>query len=265
MIETTLAEKRTPFTATQHPTWLASPTDRQLAYVFDRDATLVIESTESRVAGSGSYLMCAVDLNTDTPTYWGKLLISNKGGAWEGYWTGTHAEGFSATLEGGGEYEGLVSRWTSKAHGEKVMEWSGYIVENGPGDVPFQVSGWREDKVEWISQDPPFAKATSWGAGGGQASPIGVFTDLKEVGLMNGIDFGSRGMSIVKAANGDLFTWVSRGDMNPKGKFEFRIFFAGGTGRFEHAVGSFAGQIKWMSQTSHTCNGTYNGTGTIRY
>jgi hypothetical protein len=263
---TALAEKRTPFTATQHPSWLASVTDSE-EYVFNRESTLFMDfmdSTEPRVAGSGSCFMCAVDLKTDAPTYWGELRISNEGGAWKGFWTGDK-DGFTAILVGSGEYEGLVSRWTSTAHDAKVMEWSGYIVEDGAGDVPFQISGWREDHVERISEDPPFVKATSWGAGGGQASPIGVFTDLKEVGLMNGLDFSSRGMGTAKAANGDLFTWVSRGDMNPKGKFEFRIFFAGGTGRFEHAVGSFAGQIKWTSQTSCTCNGTYNGIGTIRY
>jgi hypothetical protein len=263
---TALAEKRTPFTATQHPGWLASVTDSE-EYVFNRESTLFMDfmdSTESRVAGSGSYSMCAVDLKTDAPTYWGELRISNEDGAWKGFWTGDKA-GFTAILVGSGEYEGLVSRWSAPFPEGDCIEWSGYIVENGPGEVPFTISGWRIEKPDfsWL----PFAKATLE-TGGGQASHIGVFTDLKETGLMmmtrptTGI---SRGMGIAEAANGDLFTWVSFGEMKSEEEFEFQVFFAGGTGRFEHAVGSYAGQVKWTSQTSCTCNGTYNGVGTIRY
>ena len=256
---TALAAKRTPFTATQHPSWLASVTDSE-EYVFNRESTLFMDfmdSTESRVAGSGSYLMCAVDLKSDAPTCWGELRISNEGGAWKGFWTGTEADGFTATLVGSGEYEGLVSRWTAPFPEGDSIEWSGYIVENGPGEVPFKIRGWRIEKPDfsWM----PFAKATLE-AGGGQASHIGVFTDLKETGLMDGRDSTSRGMGIAKAANGDLFTWVSRGGLNSStGEFEFQVFFAGGTGRFEHAVGSYAGQVKWTTVP------TYEGTGTIRY
>ena len=64
---TALAEKRTPFTATQQPAWLASVTDSE-EYVFDRESPLFtdfMDSTELRVAGSGSYVMCAVDLIAD--------------------------------------------------------------------------------------------------------------------------------------------------------------------------------------------------------
>ena len=256
---TALAEKRTPFTATQHPTWLASVTDSE-EYVFDRESTPIMDfmdSTESRVAGSGSYLMCAVDLKTDAPTYWGELRISNEGGAWKGFWTGDK-DGFAATLVGSGEYEGLVSRWTAPFPKGDSIEWSGYIVENGPGDVPFKISGWRIEDVV------PIAEGIVKGAlrdGAGEASHIGVFKDLKETGLMNVASRQSRGMGISKAANGDLFTWVSRGGLNScTGEFEFQVFFAGGTGRFEHAVGSCAGLAKWTTSPP-----SYKATGKIRY
>jgi hypothetical protein len=105
--------------------------------------------------------------------------------------------------------------------------------------------------------------------GRGQASHIGILEDVKELGLAfmvidpeSGKPFPlmGRAMAIAKAANGDLLNCVSFGGMTPRG-FEVQVFFAGGTGRFEHAVGSFNGQLVWTSETSYT----YTGTGKIRY
>ena len=55
---------------------------------------------------------------------------------------------------GSGEYEGLVSRWTAPFPEGITIEWSGYIVENGPGDVPFKISGWRIEKSSAPITDP---------------------------------------------------------------------------------------------------------------
>ena len=266
---TALAEKKTAFTSTetdktQNFPWFANGPATEL-YMFDGKATFDMVSSDSRVAGSGWYSMYAIyNLTNGAATLWGQYHIENGGGAWDGYWSGSETQdGFMATLVGSGEYEGLVSRWTSTAHGSKVLEWSGYIVENGPGEVPFKNSGWREENVELISMTPPFAKATSFGAGAGQGSHLGIFTDVKEVGLMNLLDGTGRGTGIAKAANGDLLTWVSFGAMDSNGNFGFKIFFAGGTGRFEHAVGSWEGEFKYTTPTRYTYRDT--GTGTIRY
>jgi len=256
--ETALAEKRTPFTATQQPSWLASVMASE-EYVLDRQSTLFtcfMDSTESRVAGSGSYSMCAVDLKSDAPTYWGELRISNEGGDWKGFWTGDE-DGFTATLEGSGEHAGLVSRWTAPFPEGDSIEWSGYIVENGPREVPFKISGWRAEDVVPIAEGIVKAALRD---GAGEASHIGGFKDLKETGLMNVASRESWGMGTSRAANGDLFTWVSRGVMISDMELEFQIFFAGGTGRFEHAVGSIAGQANWATDPP-----SYQGTGTIRY
>ena len=270
-----LAEKKTPFTSKETDTKQDAGlylTDGKQVCVFDGKSSLVEEASDSRVAGDGWFSVYAVvDLKTGAATFWGQFHIENARGAWDGYWTGNERQdGLVATLRGSGEYEGLVSRWTSTSHGGGIVNWSGYIVENGPGDVPFKMSGLRTEQLEIIQGmvlDPMTMQPTGeFGAlgkgtlvaGGGQASHIGIFTDLKEIGLMDLTSGKSWGMGIAEAANGDLFTWVSCGGMNSDGAFEFQIFFAGGTGRFEHAVGSVAGQLDWTTYT-------YKGTGTIRY
>ncbi len=271
---TALAEKKTPFTCKETDTeqnfgWFPGMDGKW--YVFDGSAKFKMESNdEPRVVGQGEYSMYAImDMNTGAITLWAKFHLENANGDWDGFSTGTEDE-FTATCVGSGEYAGLVSRWqwTRTTDGNGIYNWKGYIVENGPGYVPFKNSGWREENVEVISQNPPILKATSFGAGAGQGSHIGIFTDIKEVGLMGpvldetgGIKMGGRGMGVVKAANGDLVTWVSMSAMNANGDFVFEVFFAGGTGRFEHAVGSWKGELKNTTPTRYT----YTGTGTIRY
>ena len=80
---------------------------------------------------------------------------------------------------------------------------------------------------------------------------------------MNLLDGTGRGTGIAKAGNGDLLTYLSFGAMNSNGDFVFKIFFAGGTGRFEHAVGSWEGEFQYTTPTRYTYRDT--GTGTIRY
>ncbi len=259
-----LAEKKTPFTSTYTETDTPRPGDWFVTdgwmYLFDRKINIVEYSLDSRVAGTGWYsLYTAIDSQTGAGAVWGAWHIENENGAWDGYWTGTLAE-MTATLVGSGDYEGKVSRWKWAA-GDS--EWSGYIVENGPGDVPFKISGWRVEQWEPLKTDadgnPVYVKA-SLDAGGGQASHLGVFTDLKKIGLVDYPDLMFSASGTLEAANGDLLNWVTIGIMNP-GPPAVEVFFAGGTGRFEHAVGSFAGPLLYQSPTSYT----YQGTGTIRY
>ena len=258
---TALAETKTPFTATetdktQNFPWLPDASGTGF-YMFGGSATFEMESEDSRVAGSGWYTIDAFMDSTGAITLWGKFHNENTDGAWDGYYTGTQ-DGFTATCVGSGAYEGLVSRWqwTPNSDGNGIYHWRGYIVENGPGEVPFKISGWRDEEVAPVG--PFMVKATSFAAGGGRASHIGVFTDIMEIGFMDLSQGISRGTGSAQAANGDLFTWVSFGQMNSSGQFEFSVFFAGGTGRFEHAVGSYTGQLNWSSNS-------YQGTGTIRY
>jgi len=268
---TALAEKKTAFTSTETDTPIPGAGDRFMsagwAYLFDGKSTLVENASDSRVAGSGWYsAYAAIDLQTGAATFWGQFHIENTRGAWDGYWTGTEApDGLTATLLGSGDYEGLVSRWTSTSHGAGIVNWSGYIVENGPGEVPFKASGLRVERFVPITNPTqiPFYVAAPLDEGWGQASHIGLFTDLKKIGL---VKFTSpttaifRGTGVIQAANGDLLNWVAFGTKNPE-QTDISVFFAGGTGRFEHVSGSWGGQLQTQSPVSYT----YEATGTIRY
>lgn len=255
--DTALAEKRTPFTATEVDEMMNfqffpgnPPT---MLYQFNGYGTFNMSSSDSRVAGSGWFSAYSV-WDTTVPDFlvaalsWGELHIENAGGTWDGFFTGE-----TATLVGSGDYEGLVSRWTCTSYGNAVGEWSGYIVENGPGYVPFKISGWREENFEPINM--AYAKSALI-AGRGEASNLGVFTDIMKIGLVSFSDGRFSGTGTIKAANGDLLNWVVIG--NPAEPVE--VFLAGGTGRFDHAVGSFILQMQGAPGSY-----TYQGTGTIRY
>jgi hypothetical protein len=274
---TALAEKRTPFSATEKDTdqnFDVFPGTDGKWYVFDGTAKFVMESDEPRVAGLGSYSMYAI-MGGEATTVWGELHIENtdKDGFWDGYWTGTE-DGFIATCVGSGKFAGLVSRWSAPPSLDRgIYDWEGYIVENGPGDVDFKISGWRQEQSMPPITSPavmPFYVVAPLAEGGGKASHLGVFTDLEKTGLVrftspptpttppNAIFCGT---GILKAANGDLLKWVTFGKML-SGKLEVTgVYFAGGTGRFEHAVGSFVGPLQGESPTVYT----YTGTGKIRY
>ena len=267
---TALAEKKTPFTATEADQTINfsffpgnPPT---MLYQFNGYGTFEMNSKESRVAGSGWFSAYSVwDTTVEdflvAALSWGELHIVNAGGAWDGYFTGE-----TATLVGSGDYEGLVSRWTCTSYGNKVGEWSGYIVENGPGDVPVKLSAWRNEQFVPIMFDANgnlvYAKS-SLDAGGGQASHIGLFTDVRKIGLVNLRDGLFSATGTLAAPNGDLLNWVVFGEVGaeiqPSG---LKIFFAGGTGRFEHLVGSVAGQMEYLSMP---VSYTYEATGKLRY
>ncbi|MHC1769281.1 MAG: hypothetical protein AB9869_34205 [Verrucomicrobiia bacterium] len=264
-------ERRTPFTSqetdtTQDFAWFTD-TAGEWRYLFDGKATFGMVSAESRLAGAGSYSMnAAVNIKSGTATLWGECHLRNEHGGWDGYWTGTEAQdGLTATLAGSGNYEGLVSRWTSTFHDGTSTHWRGYIVENGPGAVPFEISGWRKKQSVPPVTDPtmtPFFLVGPLAEGQGQSSPFGVFTDLKAIGLAKFTGPATaifRATGIQQAANGDLLNWVALGAI-ASGEFKVSSFFAGGTGRFEHAVGALAVQVQ-PSEPSDT----YTGTGTIRY
>ena len=148
---TAFAEKKTLFTATETDKTPNFPwfqgTDGNY-YVFDGGATFdMVSDDEPRVAGHGEYSMYAIMDVTGALTLWGKFHSENTDGAWDGYWTGNLAE-MTATLVGSGDYEGLVSRWNWVSGSGGILNWSGYIVENGPGDVPFKASAWRVEQFE---------------------------------------------------------------------------------------------------------------------
>ena len=271
---TALAEKKTPFEATETDApwnfnfFLGS--DGNL-HVFDGKATFDMASDEPRVAGTGWYtIYLNMNPTTGASTLWGKFHLENEDGEWDGCYTGTD-KGFTATCVGSGDYEGLVSRWvwTPNNDGNGLYHWKGYIVENGRGDVSFKVSGWRTEQELPPLTNPtqlPFYLLAPLKEGAGKASHLGVFTELQKIGLAKITSFPTplnadfSGSSILKVANGDLLNMVAFGQIT-SGQMEVtEAYFAGGTGRFEHATGFFAGPLQGTP-----FDYTYTATGTIRY
>ena len=137
------------------------------------------------------------------------------------------------------------------SHGACVCLWSGYTVENGPAHVAFKASGLRVERFVPITnptQMPfsPLPLAPLWTKAGGQASHIGLFTDLKKIGpgeIHESYNcYLSGGRALSQAVNGDLLNWVAFGTKNPN-QTDISAFFAGGTGRFEHVSGSWGWPI----------------------
>ena len=265
---TASAKTKTPFTTTETTTvvdpgkWI---TDGTSLFVIGQKMSGTENASDPRLCGTETIRADVImDLATGTMKYWGTYHLENAKGAWDGYWYGEPSTGTGVcTTVGSGGYAGLVARWTAASHGH----WTGYIVENGPGEVPMKVSGSRNEQFEWsvgAMLDPstmqptgefaPIGKVTLVN-GEGVATHTGKTTDLVEVGIVtfpkNPTTAAWSCFGILRAANGDLLNWVAMGENDLiAGVNTGTVHFAGGTGRFDAATGSF---------------GVPSGIGTIRY
>lgn len=264
---TALAKTKTPFTSIE-TTSMVNPgtwvTDWTSIFITGWMISGVEDASDPRLCGTEAIGADAiVDMATGATKYWGTYHLENAGGAWDGYWYGDTANGTGVcTTVGSGGYAGLVARWTAASHGH----WTGYIVENGPGEVPMTLRGSVEEHIEWVVGavlDPATMQPTgefgvigldSLVSGGGVGLHLGACTELARLGLItlpNPTTAAWSVMGIMKAANGDLLSWVAMGQKDIKtGANDGTVHFAGGTGRFEAATGSFD---------------AISGTGTIRY
>jgi hypothetical protein len=240
--------------------------------VFDADRI----ASDPRLCVTGTIWADGIlDLETGAQTLWGRFHLGNDRGAWDGYWQNKDGS-MMITGQGSGGYAGLVLRVGSDAEGI-------YIVENGPGEVPFRVAGWRDEQIQWITgvvlTGPRVGQSERVGKvalveGGGTATHTGVVTDQMEVGLLTFTSPTTITATITgtaKAANGDLLNWVAVFEMNLQmdlqtGWAEPTVHWAGGTGRFEAVTGSFSGKVAEQIDPA-TGEGSYwyNATGTIRY
>lgn len=264
---TALGKTKTPFTNTEVMTGMLEPgtwiTDGTTLFVTGCKLSSIENASDPRLSGTGTVWMNQImDLTTGARVLWGRFRLENAGGAWDGYWSTDTTGAGVATIAGSGGYAGLVARWTYLGNGD----WVGYVVENGPGEVPMKLRGSREEKFEWIEGavlDPATMQPTGQFAvigkvtlvnGGGVGTHVGKITDQTEVGLVTFPTPTTAAWSltgIMKAANGDLLNWVAAGEKDVQtGVVDGTVHFVGGTGRFEVATGSFA---------------VSSGTGTIRY
>lgn len=264
---TAVGKTKTPFTNTEVMTGILDPgtwiSDGTTLFVTGCILSSIENASDPRLCGTGTVWMNQImDLATGTMVLWGRFRLENAGGAWDGYWsTDTTGTGV-ATLVGGGGYTGLVSRWTYLGNGD----WVGYIVENGPGEVPMRLRGSREEQFEWtvgFVLDPQTMQPTAQLAvvgkvslvnGSGVGTHVGKITDQTELGLVTFPGPETAAWSLtgtMKTANSDLLNWVATGETDVQTwEQDGTVHFVGGTGRFEAATGSHA---------------VPSGTGTIRY
>ncbi len=265
---TASAKTKTPFTDTEVVTGIVNPgtwmSDGQRLYITGLTLSAVENASDPRLAGTSTIWVDRItDLATGATTMWGRFRIENTGGAWEGYWFGSTSSSSAATMIGSGNYAGLVARWTYSGTGG---DWTGYIVENGPKEVPMTLRGSVEEQIQWVFVavlDPLTMQPTGeYGTigidtlvkGGGVGLHIGAYAEQARVGLITFANPTTADWSVMgtmKAANGDLLNWVATGQKDiQSGANDGTAHFAGGTGRFEAATGSFP---------------VTSGTGRIRY
>lgn len=286
------APKQTPFTTVETITGMVEQgtmlTDGESVFILGNIMSAVETATDPRVSGNARIGVSVIqDLATGTGAMWGTFQIENVGGSWEAYWQG------SLTLEDGhfitsvtavgvgrGGYEGLEARWdyaaTDAPAGEPLLG-TGYIIEakGKPGDRPMK---WRASRTEEFVIHPGIFLPS------GTPGAMGTFNLLSDVGV--GTHFGrsvNTGIGLLDMATGrisgygrlttaskDEVFWVVTGtaELVGGGGATCVVHFAGGTGRFEAAVGDMTENltVEWEGEFPvFHADYSYTGSGTVRY
>ena len=152
-----------------------------------------------------------------------------------------------AIATGKGAYEGMIARWDIRGlnvgDSNPYLYYRGYIVEAGNGHVELPLS-WRARRTESLN----FATLEFHiESETGQGTHIGNGTNTGD-GFMippSGPQASITGFGTLTAANGDRLYWVvvALADLAGGSGTAASIYFAGGTGKFEYAVGLAEGII----------------------
>jgi len=263
--------KRTYFTIVENPVGGPSIgevfTDGQQLYLLGTESSYEEIATDPRLTGPK---VITFDAIFEPPALigrmWGRSHKQHPDGAWDGYWTGTrtafndpdgtpHVRSTITSLAvGSGAFEGLVVRWDITAVDATPgtpMSGSGYIVEakGGPGERPMTWKATRTEEL--VIHAGMFLPSGPFGA-------IGTFDLLSEFG--EGTHLGrstNDGFGLIDLRSGrisgggrlataskDLLDWVATGSVDlATGEATVTVHFAGGTGRFEAAVGEMSGSF----------------------
>jgi hypothetical protein len=287
------APKTTPFTTVEMITGLVEQgtmfTDSESVFVLGNTMGALETATDPRVSGNAFIGVSTVrSLATGAGPMWGTFRIENAGGSWEAHWQGslTLDDGHLITTVlavgvGRGGYEGLEARWdytaTDAPAGEPLLG-TGYIIEakGKPGDRPMH---W------WASRTEEFVIHPGINLPSGTQGAMGTFNLLQETGV--GSHFGhasNAGFGMIDMATGrisgngclttaskDQVFWVVTGtaDLVGNAGAELVVHLAGGTGRFEAAVGELTeavAPVVWEGEFPVFQAGfSYSGAGWIRY
>jgi hypothetical protein len=189
-----------------------------------------------------------------TGPMWGTYQLVNNDGEWSGYWQGTRTltphgvvSSIVATAVGKGAYEGLITRWDlvglNVGPGNSFLYYTGYIVEATKGHVELPIR-WRATRTEGMNMATfEFNIETETGMG----THIGKGTN-EGMGFMippSGPVASVTGRGTLTAAGGDKLNWVveASADLAGSSGTAVSVYFVGGTGKFEYAVGMASGTI----------------------
>lgn len=287
-----LAEgKRTYFEGTETSTPTdpgAIFTDGKQLFIKAASSAAIDICNDQRLAGNSVITYDAVlQLADQTGQMWGTYRLSNQGGSWDSYWQGTRTafvEGqvrhqrtsLVGTMIGCEGYTGLIAYYVYESQDGGPASIKGYTIEakGGPGERPMT---WRATRTEeLVFHYGTFVLS-------GQPGAMGTFDFLSEVGmgthigrstndgfglvdLVSGVISGS---GCLATASKDLVYWVATGSVDlATGTATVTIHFAGGTGRFEAAVGEMSGTFTPVWEDGPlVLHSTFDwrATGTIRY
>jgi hypothetical protein len=234
-------------------------TDGSQMFILGAESTYNEVATDPRLTGPKVIHCDAMfDLPSMTGRMWGRSHKEHPDGAWDGYWTGTrtaftdpdgtpHVRSTIVSVAvGSGAFEGLIARWDLSAVDAgpgTAMTGTGYIVEaeGGPGQRPMK---WKATRTEQLTIHlGKFLPSETFGAMAtfDFLSDSGVGTHLGQLvnhgsGLIDLNTGLITGAGYLSGANSDEILWVATGDA-ATGNVEINVHFAGGTGRFESAIG----------------------------
>jgi len=269
--------KKTYFTIVENPVGIPSMgevlADGEQLFILGAESSYEETATDPRLTGLKVITYDAVFDPTDfTGRMWGRSRKQHPDGAWDGYWTGTrtaftapdstpHLRSTITSLAvGSGAFKGLVVRWDITAVDAAPgtpMTGSGYIIEakGGPGERPMQSRSEGTERVEvhlgmFVPPPPPpeppvFGAVVTWEILNevAQASHMGRSAN-QGGGLLNPLTGEVSGAGVLTSANGDRLYWVATGwSLGPSGPVDLSLHWAGGTGRFEAAVGAISGTL----------------------
>jgi hypothetical protein len=241
-------------------------TDLQKLYVIGGVSTYDELASDPRIAGPAEvHLNVRFDFATLTGPMWGWAIRDRGAGAWRCWWVGTRTlftdqEGnvhtrstIMETGVGSGSLAGLVARWTITAVDADLgnpFVGGGFVVEakGGPDVRPMRSQSEGAERVSEVFfplPEPTPLPVIEWEILDevAQVSHLGRSSN-KGLGMLDIIAGTVTGSGTVTSANGDQLYWVATGtSLGPSGPVDLTLHWAGGTGRFDAAVGEIRGDL----------------------
>lgn len=263
--------ERTDWTSTEFGWAFIDPgiqfTDGDRLLIMEAKMTCVDAVSDERLSGNSVLGVNAIwKLAEWIGPMWGSYELENAGGRWEGYWMGervpfadsdgtTHIRSvLYGAVWGTGGYAGLVARFDFE--GVDTLETgspllgTGYILEAQGNRVqrPLTTRTTREEHISiypgLFLPDTPGALAV-WEIEKetGKTSHMGVTSNVG-IGLFDPATGSGTGFGTLTGANGDSVFWVVNATTDlATGIAKPEVCIAGGTGRFDAAIGWATGEL----------------------